>query len=47
MAHLDLGIVYAEAGRNDEALRELKTAEALKPDDVSAHYRLGLSLIHI
>jgi tetratricopeptide (TPR) repeat protein len=39
--HLDLGIVYAEAGRAPDALREFKTAVALKPDDVNAHYRLG------
>ncbi len=41
MGHLDLGIVYTEAGRQDDALRELKRAIAIKPDDVSAHYRLG------
>lgn len=41
MGHLDLGIVYAESGRNDDALGEFKTAITLKPDDVNAHYRLG------
>ena len=41
MGHLDLGIVYSEAGRNEDALRELKQAVTLKPGDVSAHYRLG------
>lgn len=41
MGHLDLGIVYTEAGQQQDALRELKQASALKPDDVSAHYRLG------
>jgi tetratricopeptide (TPR) repeat protein len=41
MARLDLGIVYAEAGRNGEALRELKAAVALKPTEVDAHWRLG------
>jgi tetratricopeptide (TPR) repeat protein len=41
MARLDLGIVYAEAGRNEEALRQLKAAEALKPTDVNVHWRLG------
>jgi tetratricopeptide (TPR) repeat protein len=41
MGHLDLGIVYADAGRNAEAMREFKTAVALKPDYVNAHYRLG------
>jgi tetratricopeptide (TPR) repeat protein len=41
LAHLDLGILYADAGRNDDALRELKTAEQLDPNDQSAHFRLG------
>lgn len=41
MAHLDLGIIYADAGRNDEALKELKTAEEMTPDDVKTHWRLG------
>jgi tetratricopeptide (TPR) repeat protein len=41
MARLDLGIVYTESGRNAEALRELKAAEALKPKDVNVHWRLG------
>ena len=39
--HLDLGIVYSDAGQNEAALSELKTAIALKPDEVNAHYRLG------
>ena len=41
MAHLDLGIVYADAGRNDEALKELKEAARLAPEDVKVHWRLG------
>ena len=41
MAYLDLGILYADAGRNDDALRELKAAERLMPDDVDVHWRLG------
>jgi tetratricopeptide (TPR) repeat protein len=41
MAQLDLGIVYADAGRNEDALRRLKAAEALKPGDVNVHWRLG------
>ena len=41
MGHLDLGIVYADAGRNAEALAEFKTAIALKPGNINAHYRLG------
>ena len=39
--HLDLGIVYTEAGRNEDALRERNAAEKLNPDDVNVHWRLG------
>jgi tetratricopeptide (TPR) repeat protein len=39
--HLDLGIVYLNAGRNEDALRELTAAEKLTPDDVNIHWRLG------
>jgi tetratricopeptide (TPR) repeat protein len=41
MEHLDLGIVYADAGRKQDALRELQTAIKLDPKNVSAHWRLG------
>jgi tetratricopeptide (TPR) repeat protein len=41
MAHLDLGILYADAGRKDEALRELQEAARLAPEDVTVHWRLG------
>ena len=41
MGHLDLGIVYAEAGQDADALRELKAAAALKPSDLNVHLRLG------
>lgn len=41
LVHLDLGVVYAEAGRNEDALRELIAAEQLAPDDVNVHWRLG------
>ena len=40
-AHLDMGILDADAGRNDDALRELKVAAKLMPDDVDVHWRLG------
>jgi len=40
-AHLDLGILYADAGRSEEALRELKQAEKQAPQDVDIHWRLG------
>ena len=41
MGRLDLGVVDAETGRNQDALRELKAAEALNPKDVDVHWRLG------
>jgi tetratricopeptide (TPR) repeat protein len=41
MGHLDLGIVYADAGRKEDALREFRAASALKPNDVNVHMRLG------
>lgn len=41
MARIDLGTVYAGTGRNEDALRELKAALALKPDDVNVHWRLA------
>lgn len=41
LAHLDLGILYVNDGRRDDALRELKVAAKLSPDDVSVHWRLG------
>lgn len=41
LVHLDLGIVYTEADRKPDALRELTVAEKLVPDDVDVHWRLG------
>jgi len=41
LAHLDLGIMYADADRKDDALREMKEAARLAPDDVTVHWRLG------
>jgi tetratricopeptide (TPR) repeat protein len=41
LAHLDLGIVYAEDGKQDAALREFETAEKLDADNVDVHWRLG------
>jgi tetratricopeptide (TPR) repeat protein len=48
LGHLDLGIVYAESGRNEEAVRELTQAEKKMPeggevttDMVTVHWRLG------
>ncbi|MGA9668515.1 MAG: tetratricopeptide repeat protein [Terracidiphilus sp.] len=41
LAHLDLGILYADAGRKEDALRELKEAAKVAPEDVTVHWRLG------
>ncbi|HLJ75879.1 MAG TPA: tetratricopeptide repeat protein [Acidobacteriaceae bacterium] len=41
VAHLDLGIIYDQQGRKDDALRELKAAEKLNPSDPAVHWRLG------
>lgn len=41
MAHLDLGILYANAGHQEESLRELKVAAKLNPSDVNVHWRLA------
>jgi tetratricopeptide (TPR) repeat protein len=41
LAHLDLGILAANDGRNDDALREFLVAEKLIPNDVNVHWRLG------
>ena len=41
LGQLDLGIVDSEAGRNEDALRELTAAAGLIPDDVNVHWRLG------
>ncbi|MGO9940665.1 MAG: tetratricopeptide repeat protein [Terracidiphilus sp.] len=40
-AHLDLGVLYDNAGRRDDAMRELKIAERLNPQDQAAHWRLA------
>jgi tetratricopeptide (TPR) repeat protein len=41
LPHLDLGILFADAGRKAEALREMKEAARLAPDDVTVHWRLA------
>ena len=41
LAHLDLGILYGDHGRNEEALKELTIAEKLMPNEVNVHWRLG------
>jgi tetratricopeptide (TPR) repeat protein len=41
LAHLDMGILESDAGKKDDALRELKIAERLNPDDQTVHWRLA------
>lgn len=41
LARLDLGVIYAKAGRRDDALQELSAAETIEPDDVDVHWQLG------
>jgi tetratricopeptide (TPR) repeat protein len=41
LAHLDLGIIYANRGRKIEALREMKIAEQQNPNDQNVHWRLA------
>jgi tetratricopeptide (TPR) repeat protein len=41
LAHLDLGILYANTGRREESLRELRLAAQLSPNDVNVHWRLA------
>jgi protein O-mannosyl-transferase len=42
--HCDLGGVYVQKGRFEEAVRHLKEAVRLKPDYGEAHLRLGMAL---
>jgi tetratricopeptide (TPR) repeat protein len=41
LAHLDLGILDSDAGRQNDALSELQEAVKLAPNDVNAHFRLA------
>ncbi len=41
LANLDLGVIDADAGRNEQAMHELELAEQLKPDEVNVHWRLA------
>jgi tetratricopeptide (TPR) repeat protein len=41
LVHFDLGILYDDADRKDDALRELKVAASLDPNDVNVHWRLA------
>ena len=39
--HRDLGVVYADLGRKDDAITELQKAISLDPKDVAPHWRLA------
>jgi tetratricopeptide (TPR) repeat protein len=41
MGHLDLGIVYDDEGRKQDALAEFQAAARLAPSDVNVHFRMG------
>lgn len=41
-AHYNLGVMYQEQGKNDDAINEYKRVLMAKPDDAEAHYNLGL-----
>ena len=41
LAHVDLGSIEADAGKLDDALRELTAAAKLAPNDVNVHWHLG------
>jgi tetratricopeptide (TPR) repeat protein len=41
LAHLDLGIILADAGTTSAAFHEMKTAEQLNPGDQNVHWRLA------
>ena len=42
-AHFQLGVLYAEAGRDQEAIEALATVVRLQPEYAPAHYRLALA----
>jgi tetratricopeptide (TPR) repeat protein len=41
LAHLDLGIIYADGGRRADAVAEMEKAASLAPGEVNIHWRLG------
>lgn len=41
LPYLDLGIIEAASGRNQDAIRAFKKAMALEPKDVDSHWRLA------
>jgi tetratricopeptide (TPR) repeat protein len=41
LAHLDLGIIYADIGKQGDAVAEMERAASLAPGEVNIHWRLG------
>jgi tetratricopeptide (TPR) repeat protein len=41
LPHLDLGIAYADQGKQENALTEMKEATRLDPEDANGHWHLG------
>jgi len=41
LPHLDLGIAYADQGKQADALAEMKEATRLDPEDANGHWHLG------
>ena len=41
LVHRDLGIIYANAGRNDDAIREFRLATKLDPNDAETHLEIA------
>ena len=39
--HLDLGIIYGQSGRTDDAIRELRIAEQIDPEDLRFHIQIA------
>jgi protein O-mannosyl-transferase len=47
MAHYNLGIVFSEEGKPDQAIEHYRQAVALRPDYAEAHYNLGRLLVNL
>jgi Tfp pilus assembly protein PilF len=45
-ATLELGSLYVEAGKNDQAEQQFRLAVQKMPQDAEAHYALGSLLMH-
>jgi tetratricopeptide (TPR) repeat protein len=41
IAHLDLSVLFSDADKREDEIRELKIAERINPNDQEVHWRLG------